>query len=168
MGGGVIVTRVSDQRWLVGGDSVAPPPGVDAILYVLEHAVRAGGGVVPLTVEVRELGITLRLIVRADGSVTTEAAGAMTRALLRWLRPAGSVLVAVGEAARVPYAAGDVLQRVADRVDVGDWEAVATHAYERSVVEREARSLRVTASAYRAALGRVREVAQAVAREVTG
>lgn len=171
----MIVTRVSDRRWLVDGRCVMPPLDADPILTVLEHAVGAGGGVTPLAVEVRELDSTLQLVVRPDGAVTAPADATVTRALMRWLRPAGALTLVTSSPDLTPsqmpaIAPGiasqeattglrDLPRLVRGAVTAQDWEAVTTHAFERSSIAAEARTMGVNAKVYTDALGRVRDAA---------
>lgn len=135
-----------------------PSPGTDMVVSILGHALRSAHGVVPLRVEVRELDTTLRLVVQPDGSVTADVGGIMTRTMMRWLRPARTLRTAPSGSA-LQSDARDVLQRMCERVGPKDWEAVTTHAFERSTLRGEARSMGVSASAYTDALTRVRGIA---------
>lgn len=162
----VSVANLADQAWQVGGEAVEAPPSADPVTFVLEHAVRAAEGTTPLAVAVLEPGTVLHLIVWPDGSVTSTAGATMNRALLRWLRPPGTLTVRTAPqslAASPRPANSDLLSRVAGEVDGRDWEAVVAHAFERSTLSREAQVVGVRATEYVAALARARTVAASVA-----
>lgn len=165
MSGDVTVVRVSDQRWLVEGQPVELSSDADAVVTVLEHAIRAAGGESPLHVEVLELETTVHLVVGPDGSVSAAPGGTMTRALMRWLRPAGTFILSLTG----PSLNQDAdmhrrgpLWRACQQVGPQDWAAVAIHAFERSTLTIEAQSMGVSEKAYTEALARVRETAMAV------
>jgi hypothetical protein len=98
MGGGVVLTQITDQLWLIGDESIALPAGVDVCDFLIAQALRGAGGLVPLPVEVRGMGTILQLVVLPDGSVTNGSGGALTPTVLRWLRPAGSLSSEFGAA----------------------------------------------------------------------
>lgn len=89
--GGVVVAHVAGPMWTVDGIPLTVAVDEDPRVVVLAQLSTLLAGDGPWTVEVREAGMTIDLVVHLDGSVAAAPGAPLVPPVRAWVRPSGAV-----------------------------------------------------------------------------